>query len=192
MVIAREKAPNASRHSQAFSLIELVIAMSIFAFAFVGLIGLFPVALQNARMSRDETLIVNIARMVISEIQASPFRRVRLVTERNPDGSDKAVVTPPWDLSQKNSIAFNYQLVEDPNGVQRWNPVGVNTTPDDPVDTTPPPEFIVRVSSTILGPASVTNTPRLAQVTVTVETPATSPAAQRESYPFTVLLRERN
>ncbi len=175
-----------------FSLIELVIAMGIFAFAIVGLIGLFPVAVESARVSRDETHVVNIARMVMSEIQASPFRSVRVVTERNPNGTDKTVVTPPWDLSLPNSIAFNYQLVEGPDGIQRWNPVGVNMTPDDPVGITPPPEFVVRVSSTIAGTATPANTPRLAQVTVTVETPAAAPVAERDVYPFTVLIRERN
>jgi type II secretory pathway pseudopilin PulG len=174
---------DASRRA-GFSLTEIVIALGIFSFAIVGLIGLFPVAMDSARVSREETLVVNIARMVMSEIKASPFAAARVVTNRNVDGTDDPGRVVPMNLGIPSSISFGYKLVEDSAGIARWNPVGGQIA--TPAGAQPGMDFVVTVSSTLSG----TSAPLLAQVTVLVEGPASAAQADRRQYPFTVLISE--
>lgn len=54
---------------QAFSLIEVVLAVGVISFALVAIIGLFPVAMQSALDSQRETQVAFIARSLFSELQ---------------------------------------------------------------------------------------------------------------------------
>lgn len=67
-------AANAPRRSRisAFSLIEIVLAVGIISFALVGILGLFPVALQAAAQSREETQAAFIARAIYSDLSGNP------------------------------------------------------------------------------------------------------------------------
>ncbi len=58
-----------ARTSCAFSLIEVVLAVGVISFALVGIIGLFPVAMQSALDSQRETQVAFIARSLFSELQ---------------------------------------------------------------------------------------------------------------------------
>ncbi len=63
-----------SRLTAAFSLIEIVLAVGIISFALVGILGLFPVALEAAAESRQETQATFIAQQVFSGLSApAPF-----------------------------------------------------------------------------------------------------------------------
>jgi len=58
----------------AFSLIEIVIAIAIVAFALVAIIGMFPVALKSAKESQQETQAALIGRQIIEGIKSNrPF-----------------------------------------------------------------------------------------------------------------------
>ena len=58
----------------AFSLIEIVLAVGIVSFALVGILGLFPVALEAAADSRQETQATFIADQIISGLSSpAPF-----------------------------------------------------------------------------------------------------------------------
>ncbi len=176
----------------AFSLIEVAIAIGVFAFAIVGILALFPVAMQSARESRDETIVVNIARMVMSELRASPFNAARVVALRNPANDDNMV----WEDKEvrtinlganANDIAVGYRLVAVSNGTQRWNPVGVVSENLPPTDPPPAPltqagssDYTVRIQT-----ARLNTNPAVARVTVTVQS-----AGAAGSYPFTVLVSE--
>jgi uncharacterized protein (TIGR02598 family) len=58
-----------AKTSLAFSLIEVVLAVGVISFALVGIIGLFPVAMQSALDSQRETQVAFIARSLFSELQ---------------------------------------------------------------------------------------------------------------------------
>jgi uncharacterized protein (TIGR02598 family) len=59
---------------RAFSLIEIVLAVGIVSFALVGILGLFPVALEAAADSRQETQATFIAQQVFSGLSSpAPF-----------------------------------------------------------------------------------------------------------------------
>jgi uncharacterized protein (TIGR02598 family) len=59
-----------SRH--AFSLIEIMLAVAIIAFALTGILGLFPVAVGAASESQHETQAALIARSIFEQLQANP------------------------------------------------------------------------------------------------------------------------
>ncbi|MDX6766234.1 MAG: type II secretion system protein [Candidatus Methylacidiphilales bacterium] len=55
----------------AFTLIEIAVSMAIMSFALVGILGLFPVALDTARDSKAETQIGLLARRIESDLRTS-------------------------------------------------------------------------------------------------------------------------
>lgn len=62
-----------SRSSRGFSLIEVVLALGIAAFAIVVIVGLLPVGLKLTSESEDESRAVNILSAVVADRQATPF-----------------------------------------------------------------------------------------------------------------------
>ena len=62
---------NLKSRTAAFSLIEIVLAVGIVSFALVGILGLFPVALDSAAASQDATQASFIAEEIFSGLKAS-------------------------------------------------------------------------------------------------------------------------
>ncbi len=58
-------------HAAAFSLVEVTIAIGIFAFVLVGIIGLFPVGIRQREDSALETRAVMISRQIFESIEAA-------------------------------------------------------------------------------------------------------------------------
>lgn len=56
----------------AFSLVEIVLAVGIISFALVGILGMFPIALDAATRSREETQAAFIARSIYSDLAGYP------------------------------------------------------------------------------------------------------------------------
>lgn len=66
--------PLASRHKQsAFSLVEVVLAVGVVAFAFVGLLGLLPAGMTQFRGAMDGTTSTEIAHQVIGDARQMDF-----------------------------------------------------------------------------------------------------------------------
>ncbi len=63
-----------------FSLIEIMLAVAIIAFALTGILGLFPVAVGAASESQHETQAALIARSIFEQLQASPGSADRYFT----------------------------------------------------------------------------------------------------------------
>ena len=59
--------------ARGFSLIEVAITMGVMVFAFFGLLGLFPLALEQSRSCVNETRGAQVARMVFSTLQSESF-----------------------------------------------------------------------------------------------------------------------
>jgi uncharacterized protein (TIGR02598 family) len=60
----------------AFSLIEVVLAIGVVAFAFVALLGVLPVGLSTFRKAMDTSLGAEIGQRVINDLQESDFDSV--------------------------------------------------------------------------------------------------------------------
>jgi uncharacterized protein (TIGR02598 family) len=64
------------RSRTAFSLIEVVVALAIFAFAFIAIIGVLPIGLSAARSVTNFTLQAQLIKQVVSTLQETPFAEV--------------------------------------------------------------------------------------------------------------------
>jgi len=63
----------------AFSLIEIILALGIISFALVGILGLFPVAVDAAANSQRETQAALIAHSIFDQLNAMPDSSKRSV-----------------------------------------------------------------------------------------------------------------
>ena len=63
-------------HNHAFSLIEVVIAMGIFSFCIVGIVGLLPIAANSVRSSVNESNANNIAESIAGFWMVAPDEAV--------------------------------------------------------------------------------------------------------------------
>lgn len=62
-----------SRSSSGFSLVEVMLAIGIVAFAVVGILTAFPVGIEAARDSRDENTAALIADDIFTRLRSQPF-----------------------------------------------------------------------------------------------------------------------
>jgi len=69
-----ENPPGKIPHSQAFTLIEIVIALSVIAFCIVPLIGALGVAYQQARESQERTEVALVFQSMEAVLQGSVSR----------------------------------------------------------------------------------------------------------------------
>jgi len=67
----RHQTPSFKPLSSGFSLVEIVLALGIISFALVGILGLFPVALDTARDSKAETMITFIGQSIMADIHGT-------------------------------------------------------------------------------------------------------------------------
>lgn len=80
-----------------FSLIEVIITIAVFSFAFVGLIGMFPVALEQSRNCVNETRSAQMARMVFATLNTDDFDQAKCF------GTD---TDPTLDLATATSVVL--------------------------------------------------------------------------------------
>jgi uncharacterized protein (TIGR02598 family) len=64
---------SAASHLRAFSLVEVVIAVGVVAFAFVAILGLIPAGLTQFRQAIDTSVCAQIATRVIQDAQQTEF-----------------------------------------------------------------------------------------------------------------------
>lgn len=88
-------------HGEAFSLVEVVIAIGLFAFVIVGILGLFPAALRIRSESALEARSYLVAQQLFSQVAASP--NISNVTVRNGPllGGDQSKI---YNLLQKKVV----------------------------------------------------------------------------------------
>ncbi len=61
---------------QAFSLVEIVLALGIVSFAMVSIFGLIPVGLTTFRQAKNLSVEANIAQQLASDVQRSDFQNL--------------------------------------------------------------------------------------------------------------------
>jgi uncharacterized protein (TIGR02598 family) len=150
--------------TEAFSLIEVVLALGVVSFAIVGIMGLFPVAMRAGLESQRETRATHIARQIYADIKAGPPTNTFLATNATPAFRTINLANP---VPPTNTVYYNNQ----------GEPVGISETADS--------EFVVDV---IIDPNTPTN--GLARVQVNVMAPATASPANRTTNTFVTLMRQ--
>jgi len=164
-----------SGHLQpAFSLIEVVLAIGIIAFAIVGIIGLMPVALKTSQVSQRETRATFIAQSIFNDLRAGAPTNCFIAL-----GTNLAVATNRGTVSLTNNADYyaNYS--------DMGTAAGTNTAANfsNPITTGAVFTAQLRIA-TNNQPAGIS------QVDVTVETPASAPSTNRSRYIFTTLMRQ--
>ncbi|MDD5199666.1 MAG: type II secretion system protein [Terrimicrobiaceae bacterium] len=153
----------------AFSLIEIVIAVGIISFALVGILGLFPAAINSATDSQRETQAALIAHRIFSDLGTqAPFQQTKDDLTK-PD----SVATVNLATTTKKTYTAEY----DEGGMLPGHASGTGAK------TTGAPVYYVE---TIVEPS--TQSPNLARVEIDVSAPASAPAARRKTFVFVTLL----
>lgn len=88
--------PRNTKRLQAFSLVEIVLALGVISFALVAIIGLLPIGLASNRGTIQETRANHLAEEIFSTLRSQTFTSVSLSTL----GSSSST---PLDLSSENT-----------------------------------------------------------------------------------------
>ena len=162
------------RSAAGFSLVEVTVAIGIFAFVAVGILGLLPAALKQRADSSRETRAVMIAEELFTAIQASPS--ISNVIVRDGPGL-KAGNNISINLSGGSSVVVGYPSQTSVPWFL-WDPRRNVGNPDDawlkgqlhPGAVNNGIDTLARVSAT-----NVPGSPGLYQVLVEVRSPASVP-----------------
>ncbi|HEY5895103.1 MAG TPA: hypothetical protein VIT91_17930 [Chthoniobacterales bacterium] len=154
----------------AFTLIEISIAVGIFAVTIVAILALFPVALRSAEQSRTESIVTQIARTVLTDLRSGAFEKARIATSAVPDFLE-------YNLAQAASTPVYL-------GYDEGGKVIGELAAASYAEPNPAVVYVVKLESELV----TTTVPLLSRVTVTVESPGAAPATARRKYPLTTLM----
>jgi uncharacterized protein (TIGR02598 family) len=159
-----------------FSLVEAALSLSIFSFAIVGIIGLFPVALQTARQSNAESRATLIARRIVDEIQSLPATNISLVRGSSVTNSPQ---TSEFDLSS----SFRVVLLYDEQGEGMTNEVAAAAFDNR----------IAAGGAYFAAKVDLIPSPKsgMSCVQVTIEAPASAPSSRRSRFVFVTFMSQR-
>lgn len=169
----------ASKQSRAFSLIEIVLALGIISFALVGILGLFPAAMDAATNSQRETQAALIAQALYSEINSMPGTNTFVSYGTNfykePTSSNDKITI---NLTQQTNFFLAYD--------QGGNPLkSIGSGAFDGGDSSA--AYLAEIS------VSTNNVPvGLSRVDIRIDAPGGAPEKARRSYYFATLLNQKN
>lgn len=144
----------------AFSLVEVVLALGVISFAIVGIMGLFPVAMRAGLESQRETRANHIARMIFSDLAASPPTNAMVAT--GPDSFTNLVLS---------NFSGSLTNLYDNAGLPTRDPAAA--------------AFAAKISIRPDTPAT-----GLAHIEAVISAPAAAPETNRSAYTFVTLLRQ--
>jgi Tfp pilus assembly protein PilV len=164
------------RSAPGFSLVEVTIAIGIFAFVIVAILGLFPVALRQRSDAALETRAVLVAQQIFESIRSSPSTNrvylppLTIMGAEDPDLRFKSLGAFPVTL-QFGRIGTSALRPND--GDSGWTSGATETDAD----------ALARVSiSPVAGVSG------LYRATVDYGRPASLPEAKRKNFSFTKLV----
>lgn len=165
------------KNDRAFSLIESVVAIGIFSFVIVGILGLFPAGVQRQADSAAEARARIIAESIFSAINASDSLTDAKIP---PEVAEDARYLQRRDYTQGALIGFS----QDGTGVNYVWPAG--SLSDWTSGNTPSGQDITIKARVQAVP--VPDNPNLYQVTVDVGLPANLPESARKVFSFTSMV----
>jgi len=69
---------------RAFSLVEVVLALGIVSFAFIGIIGMLPVGMNTFRQATDATVQAQITQQIITQVRETNYADLNSFTKDDP------------------------------------------------------------------------------------------------------------
>lgn len=188
--VGRSRRKNSTRHPESakegFSLVEVTIAIGIFAFVIVGIIGLFPTALRMRAESSTETRAVLIAQELFANVRAAPSLNA-VVFRDGPalkDENNQAI-----DLLGGKTVMLGYPTrTSVPYFL--WGGDRNVGSPDDAWNDGNMPANAVANNITTLAKISATNLPntKLYKVDVQIREPASIPLTNSRPITFSTLV----
>lgn len=172
---------NPSAWAHGFSLVEVTVAIGIFAFVAIGILGLLPAALRLRAESAQETRAAMIAEEMLGAVVSAPSL-TNILVRQGPGLNDAGEYNPPLNLTlDANTYVYGYpSQTTIPNWRYRNNPDSVWTD-----GTTEGAEnsitTLARISSTDAGP-------KLRRIMVEVRSPATLPLRSSRPTTFSTLV----
>lgn len=144
---------------RAFSLIEIVLALGIVAFAVVGIMGMLPVAMKSAQESQRETRAAQIARRIFDELQSLPGTNTALI--RGPSITNAADRIMGINLANPSIYVLGYDeqghgLTANLTAAQFSNAIPTGETfyvAKVDIRPEPPPSKVTKVEVQIEAPA---------------------------------------
>jgi type II secretory pathway pseudopilin PulG len=176
--------------ASAFTLIESVVAIGIFAFVIVGIVGLFGAALERQRQASFETRAVMVSQQILAGIRsASSAGNATFVRGSDPATQSKLFHTASFTAPGTNTLVFYYKKDgTEISGLLATNNYTNNTYsyfPGYPAE--PSPQDIVGRARVILT-TNNTGTTNLYRINIEVSEPANLPlAARRYTNTFSTL-----
>lgn len=160
-----------------FSLVEVVIALGIIAFALVAILGMFPVAIGASRDSRTDTRAAGIARLIYGQLRGQPPDRASLTLNTNPAAGQAFVGHAAVNLKNAytNWVAFD----------DKGDPLRSFAAAEYTNDALPANGAVYKVRFSVEPHKPVTN---LSRVTVEVTYPALAPLSRRSTNVFATYL----
>jgi uncharacterized protein (TIGR02598 family) len=157
--------------ARAFSLIEVALAVGVISFALVGIIGLFPVAMQSALDSQHETQVALIARSLFSELQRVDGDKA-YITVTKPAGGERQSLDKGTlvivNLGTASSTPTQFYFDES-GGMLDANGDAAVYRADVSVNRTGQPTGLSRLD-------------------IKIQVPSNAPAANQKSYEFVTLI----
>lgn len=146
-----------------FSLVEIVLALGVIAFALVAIMGMFPVAMRAARDSQSETRATHIAQQIFNDLQSTDATNTFIAIGTNIlNAGDRLAV----NLTNSGSYSVSYDIAGLPLGI------GTNAQAiymaDIAISAHTPTNGLARVQATISIPPAAVSSNRSKFIFVTV------------------------
>jgi type II secretory pathway pseudopilin PulG len=173
----------AARAKNAFSLVEIVIAIGVATFALVTILSLLPVGLRTAQQSRNQSRAAYLAEQIVSDLRSSSFNNASILSPNTAvPGSPLTALSATINLAAAPATTnFLYLQCDGQNNVlatatasQYAN--GVSTANVN---------YLVQIGA---SSAPITN---LSTVSVEVSAPAQGALTSRSRYGFQTMIGNR-
>jgi len=159
-----------------FSLVEIVLALGIMAFALVGILGLFPAAIETAQESKAETRTAIIAQTIISDIRSSYDPATgNIDIEVAPGTNSQPATFETMSIASDGNLSFGLTDQGVPDGLIADFSSGSSTHP-----------FIAQVLVDFQEPGQ--EFPGLSKIEIRIDYPGAAEQSFRQSYAFLTLI----
>lgn len=179
---------NPKHRSAAFTLVESVVAIGLFAFVITGIVGLFGSTLERSRLASFETRSVLVSQQILARIRAADSAQNVAVTRgTSTDTQPETKLFHPQNFTTTPEVAFYYKV--DGTEISGLTPTDNykedSYSPFPGYDADGKPEDIVgRALATFSN--NGTGSPNLYRVTIEVSEPFNLPhSARRYTKTFT-------
>jgi len=187
--------PRRRRKLAAFTLIEVCVAIGIFAFVLVGILGLFPVALKQRKEAEFQDRTVLIARQMFEAADGASvptnvvsfLTNVSLRTTEYEGGANNVSVTNISGITNTNTpLVFGYKI----DGSAPSYPFGLSASAWSEADVQGQTNLTAKSSTSaqIIANTNTDDLCRIGLMQVTVGYPADLPADKRKQWDFSKLI----